>query len=54
MPTHRTKLTENGSILIPPEYLQAIGLQAGDEVILWLEYGVLCIFTPGRALKHTQ
>ncbi len=54
MPTYRTKLTENGSILIPPEYLQAIGLQAGDEVILWLEDGVLRIFTPGRALKHAQ
>ena len=48
MPTHRTKLTENGSILIPSEYLQTIGLQTGDEVILWLEDGVLRIFTPGR------
>jgi antitoxin component of MazEF toxin-antitoxin module len=43
----RTKLAEDGTIALPPEYLQALGLQAGDEVILRLEDGAIRIFTIG-------
>jgi len=45
---------EGGLIAIPAEYLQALGLQIGDEVILRLEVGVLRIFTPEQAIKHAQ
>lgn len=49
----RAKVTEDG-IVIPAEYLQALGLQVGDEVILRLKDGVLHIFTPRQAIEHAQ
>ena len=54
MPHIRTKLIEEGLIVIPEEHLQAIGLQIGDEVILRLEDGEIRIFTPQHAIKHAQ
>ena len=49
----RAKVTEVG-IVIPDEYLQALGLQIGDEVILRLEDGILRIFTPRQAIEYAQ
>lgn len=49
----RTKVTEDG-IVIPDEYLQALGLQVGDEIILHLKDGVLRIFTPQQAIEYEQ
>ena len=54
MPQVRTKLTEEGLITIPAEYLQALGLQIGDEVILRLEDGEIHISTPQQAIKNAQ
>lgn len=54
MQTVRTKLSEDGSIVIPAEYLQTMGLQAGDEVILRLQDGEVCISTPRQAIKRAQ
>ena len=54
MPHVRTKLTKEGLIVIPEEYLQAMGLQTGDEVILRLENGEIRISTPQQAIKHAQ
>jgi len=42
----KTKLGEGSQIIIPPEFLQALGLEGGDTVILRLENGEVCIFTP--------
>lgn len=50
----RTKLAEGGSIVIPAEYCQALGLQVGDEVVLRLEDGEVRIFTPRQAIKRVQ
>jgi len=33
----KIKLGEGGQIVIPPEFLQALGLEVGDTVILRLE-----------------
>jgi AbrB family looped-hinge helix DNA binding protein len=50
----RTKIAENGSITIPADYLKAMGLHDGDEIIIRLENDGLHIFTPQQAIKHAQ
>jgi len=50
----KTKLAEDGTIVIPEEYRQALGLRIGDEVILRLEDGTLHLFTPRQAIEHAQ
>jgi AbrB family looped-hinge helix DNA binding protein len=50
----RIKITEDGSIIIPDEYRQALGVHVGDEVILSLEDGSLHIFTLNQAIKRAQ
>jgi bifunctional DNA-binding transcriptional regulator/antitoxin component of YhaV-PrlF toxin-antitoxin module len=50
----KTKLDEDGGIAIPAEYLQASGLQAGDDVILQLEGEELRIFSIRQAIKRAQ
>ena len=49
----RTKVTEDG-IVIPAEYLQALGLQVGDEIILRFEDGILRILTLQQAIEYAQ
>ncbi len=50
----KTTITEGGKIAIPAEYLQALGLHTGDEVILSLENGEVRIFTQQQAIKRAQ
>ncbi len=50
----KTKLLEGGSVVIPVEYCQALGLQVGDELIMRLEDGEIRIVTPRHLLKHAQ
>jgi bifunctional DNA-binding transcriptional regulator/antitoxin component of YhaV-PrlF toxin-antitoxin module len=50
----KTKLDEDGGIAIPAEYLQALGLQVGDDVILQLEGEELRIFSIRQAIKRAQ
>jgi bifunctional DNA-binding transcriptional regulator/antitoxin component of YhaV-PrlF toxin-antitoxin module len=50
----KTKLGEDGQIVIPPEFLQALGLEVGDTVILRLEDGKVRIFTPQQAIRRAQ
>lgn len=54
MSNRRVKVTEDGSIVIPAEYRQALGFHVGDEVILSLEDGSLRVFTLNRAIKRAQ
>ncbi len=54
MHTARTKLSKDGSIVIPAEYLETPGLQVGDEVILRLEDGEVRVFMPRQAIKRAQ
>ncbi len=50
----RAMVAENGGIVIPVEYLQVLGVQAGDEVILELDGKELRIFTLEEAIKRMQ
>jgi bifunctional DNA-binding transcriptional regulator/antitoxin component of YhaV-PrlF toxin-antitoxin module len=50
----KTKLGEGGRIVIPPEYLQVLGMEVGDTVILRLEEGQVFIFTPQQAIRNAQ
>jgi bifunctional DNA-binding transcriptional regulator/antitoxin component of YhaV-PrlF toxin-antitoxin module len=50
----KTKLGEGGRIVIPPEYLQVLGMKVGDMVILRLEDGEVRIFTQQEAIRKAQ
>jgi bifunctional DNA-binding transcriptional regulator/antitoxin component of YhaV-PrlF toxin-antitoxin module len=50
----KIKLGEGGQIVIPPEFLQALGLEVGDTVILRLEESHVAIFTPLQAIRKAQ
>ena len=50
----KTKLGKGGQIVIPPEFIQAIGLEVGDTVILRLEDGEMRIFAPQKAIRKAQ
>lgn len=50
----KTKLGEGGQIVIPPEYLQILGLEVGDTVILRLGDGEMRIFAPQKAIRKAQ
>ena len=54
MPIFKTKITEDGRVVIPPEDLQELGLQPGDKVIMQLKDSQIIIFTPDRAIKRAQ
>ena len=50
----RTKLGENGEIVIPFEYLEVLGIAVGDTVILRLEDSEVRILTPQQAIRKAQ
>ena len=50
----KTKLGEGGQIVIPSEYLQILGLEVGDRLILRLEESHVVIFTPRQAIRRAQ
>jgi bifunctional DNA-binding transcriptional regulator/antitoxin component of YhaV-PrlF toxin-antitoxin module len=50
----RTKLGPNGEVVIPPEYLQVLGIEVGDTVILRLEDGEVRILTPRQGIRKAQ
>lgn len=50
----KTKLGEDGQIIIPSEFLKALGLEVGDVLILRLEDGEVRIFTPKQAIRRAQ
>jgi AbrB family looped-hinge helix DNA binding protein len=50
----RTHLNENGRIVIPAAMRSALGLQAGDEVILIIEDGELRLTTSAKRVERAQ
>ena len=50
----KTKLGEGSQIIIPPEFLQILGLEVGDTVILRLEDGEMRIFAPQKTIRKAQ
>lgn len=50
----KAKLDEGGRVVIPAQYRKALGLQAGDDVLLRLEDGEVRILTPLQAIRRAQ
>jgi AbrB family looped-hinge helix DNA binding protein len=50
----RVRVNEDGRVLIPASYRRALGIKAGDEVILRMEDGELRITTMKRRLERAQ
>lgn len=50
----KTKLGEGGQIIIPPEFLQILGLEVGDALIILLDDSEVPIFTPQNDIRMAQ
>ena len=50
----RTRLNENGRIVIPAAMRAALGLQVGDEVVLIVDDGELRLTTAARRIERAQ
>ena len=50
----RTRVNENGRVVIPTSYRKALGIKAGDEVILRMEDDELRITTMQRRIERAQ
>jgi AbrB family looped-hinge helix DNA binding protein len=48
------RVNENGRVVIPAAYRKALGIKAGDEVILRMEDDELRITTMRRRLERAQ
>jgi AbrB family looped-hinge helix DNA binding protein len=54
MGSKRAKVSADGSVTIPPEYREALGLKPGGDVVLALEDGELRLFTVEHGLRRAQ
>ena len=50
----RARMTENGRVVIPASFRKAMGIEAGDEVVLRLEDNELHITTLKQRLERAQ
>ena len=50
----RTRVNQNGRVVIPAAYRKALGIEAGDEVILRMEDDELRITTMKRRIERAQ
>jgi AbrB family looped-hinge helix DNA binding protein len=50
----RARVNENGRVVIPASFRKALGINAGDEVVLRIEDGELRITTQQRRIKRAQ
>jgi AbrB family looped-hinge helix DNA binding protein len=50
----RMRVNENGRVVIPAAYRKALGIKAGDQVILRMEDDELRITTMKRRLERAQ
>jgi AbrB family looped-hinge helix DNA binding protein len=50
----RVRVNENGRVVIPASYRKALGIKAGDEVILRMEDDELRITTMKRRIERAQ
>jgi AbrB family looped-hinge helix DNA binding protein len=50
----RTRINENGRVVIPASFRKALGIRAGDEVVLRIEDDELRITTPKRRIERAQ
>lgn len=50
----RTRVNQNGRIVIPASFREALGIDVGDEVLLRLEDDELRITTKQRRIQRAQ
>lgn len=50
----RIRINENGRVVIPASFRKALGVDAGDEVVLRIEDGELRITTLKRRIERAQ
>jgi len=50
----RTRVNENGRLVIPAAFRKAMGIKAGDEVVLRIEDDELRILTLKRRIERAQ
>jgi AbrB family looped-hinge helix DNA binding protein len=50
----RTRINENGRVVIPAAFRKAMGINAGDEVVLRIEDDELRISTLKRRIERAQ
>jgi AbrB family looped-hinge helix DNA binding protein len=50
----RTRIAENGRLVIPSSFRRAMGIEAGDEVVLRLEADELHIITKRQQLANAK
>lgn len=53
-PETRVRINENGRVVIPSAFREALGIKAGDEVILRVEDDELRIMTLKRRIERAQ
>ena len=49
-----TRIAEGGRVVIPTDHRRALGLRVGDEVLVELEGGTICILTIDEAIRRAQ
>ena len=54
MQQRATKVDRHGRVVIPAEYRRALGLRAGDAVVVQLDDGALRILTRAQAIRRAQ
>jgi AbrB family looped-hinge helix DNA binding protein len=50
----RTRVNENGRVVIPSSFRKALGIEVGDEVVLRIENDELRITTQQRRIQRAQ
>jgi AbrB family looped-hinge helix DNA binding protein len=50
----RTRINENGRVVIPAAFRKAMGIKAGDEVVLRIEDNELRILTLKQRIERAQ
>lgn len=50
----RVRVNKNGCLVIPARFRKALGIKVGDEVVLRIKSGELCISTLERNLARAQ
>ncbi len=50
----KVEIAKDGSLTIPPAYLEALGVQDGGAVIVRFEHNEIRIFTLQHAIEYAQ
>jgi AbrB family looped-hinge helix DNA binding protein len=50
----RIRVNENGRIVIPAQFRKALGIKAGDEVVLMIENNELRVTTQQRRIQKAR